>query len=123
MTFLADKPCTRCGWKFKGFHICIENPSTTVEAMKPKRGGAKTQDQFDAMNEGRALRWESYREETQSRDDKIVKLYKNGGVGYIDIARKMNLSKSTVQKVLKRAEAEGLVKLRPRGTTLAKGAK
>lgn len=124
MTFLADSPCTQCGWKFKSFHVCVDlsGDEPTPVARPRRKTQARSKQHLDALNEGRSLRWERYHEENRERDEKIVKRYNEGGIGATALGKEFGMSPSTVLKVLRRAQDEGHVQIRPVGRTLAKGA-
>lgn len=122
MTAQRDTPC-KCGWKFHGFHICVDltgdEPKPRIQSRKKL---ARSQSHLDALNSGRADRWARHYEENRERDEKIIERYAAGGIGTSKIAQEFGMARSSVLKVLKRAQDQGLVKVRARGTTLAKGA-
>ena len=34
---IADKPCVKCGWKFKTFHICLDASKEDLERVEDGR--------------------------------------------------------------------------------------
>lgn len=101
----------------QGFHVCIDlsTPEPLLSAL-PKVSNLSPS-AVEALKEARAARREQQREINEIRDKKIVEMYANGS-GYKDIQKVFGIGQSTTQKVLKKAEAEGLVKIRQRGSNL-----
>lgn len=125
MTAQRDTPC-KCGWKFLSFHICVDLSNDKPGAIFPKCKKTKKSTHPLAnpnLQQSQAERWERHHEQNRVRDEKIVERYKQGGVGCTVIAKEFNMARSSVLKVLHRAQEEGLVDIRRRGYTLAKGAK
>jgi hypothetical protein len=56
---LRDDPCERCGWKFKGFHICVENPSTVIHTKGVAHivRGPMSEEQKEKIGEAQRRRW------------------------------------------------------------------
>lgn len=59
-------------------------------------------------------RWARVAEQNEKRDAEVVEMYAEGH-GYNDIREKFKIGQSTIQRILRQAEAEGRVKIRPRG--------
>lgn len=122
---MLDEPCQtefpsgkKCGWKYAGFHFCI-NPDTQTPlgpTFKKKHPGPSDEARA-AAGRSRAERWQEYREEMAERDAAIVRLYKEGN-GYNEIANELGISHSTVAKIVREAAAADELTVRPRGSNL-----
>lgn len=100
------KSCERCGWKFPGFHVCVdlsEPHSFEGQISPPVKRSESTVNRYSA---DRVLNAE--------RDSKIVINYIHGHSSSA-IAEKFSIPTHTVLRILHRAEAEGFLTLRPRG--------
>lgn len=110
---LRDKRC-HCGWKFPGFHICVDTSKPLDPALVKKLNKGLSANHFSALQDGRSARWERHREENMRRDAEIVKEYKDGS-SYKTLAQKYGIAHQTVMGVIKRAAARGEVTIHPRG--------
>lgn len=117
---LRDKSC-HCGWKFPGFHICVDlsTPEPKIQSKKMRKMSTAT---YKALREAQENRRERERVEHVARDKEIVRLYNQGGVGYRELMEKFGIGQTTVQNIMKRAEAEGLVIIRKQGHNISRGA-
>jgi hypothetical protein len=121
------------------YHVCLAGkPDTFPELLgefpvkrQPKvyrsKGAGTTspnqsQAQLDNLRLGNELRWAEKREADKERDAKLIKIYKEGGIGTASLAKKFRISRDTVLRVLREAQADGLLTMRPRGHTIANGA-
>lgn len=121
---LRDVPC-KCGWKFLGFHICIDlsSPEPTAPKSHKKRFHEMSPAQKAAWDESQKLRWQEHHDKHRDRDAKIVERYNEGNVGYRALSEEFGCAHTTIQRVLKNAELAGQTVIRKRGKTLVKGAK
>lgn len=115
---MRDVPCKQCGWRYPGFHVCVDlsKPIDTkisnrhIQAHNQKI----SQSHLDALQRGKTERWERHRDETANRDAKIVALYRAGD-GMKPLAKDFSIAFQTIRGILKRAEDRGEVTIRPRG--------
>lgn len=125
MKLKKKQPCQTPGCNWPNFHVClVGKPDTFPEllGMKPLRMrsmGERTQEHKDAMAESMRRVWA---EKNYHRDKRIIDLYLDGGVGYKTVAKHIGVDATTALRVLKRAEEKGLITMRKRGHTIAKGA-
>ncbi len=107
----ADQPCPRCGWKYKGWHVCFdaskkvpgEGQLTLPEPQKVD--GRSTPDRKSRASRSQAERWERKREENRPRDEAIVQSYKDGAT-LRALESSYSLSFKTVMSIIKRHEEE-----------------
>lgn len=113
-----DTPCERCGWKFPGFHVCVDT-STPVDPqiqMKHNKGaGMISAAHLERLQLGRESRWHRHREETMERDKNIVERYKEGDISLKELSRDTGLAFQTVRNIVQRAVERGEVEMRARG--------
>ena len=118
MVKLRDTPCERCGWKYPGFHICVDlsRPLDPAIAKKhrPQPSHIRSEALIQMLQDGRAKRWERHREEMAERDAEIVRLYKTG-LGFRVLAAQFGIAYQTARNVIRRAEANGEVVVRDPG--------
>lgn len=125
MPRMLEQPCQtefpsgkRCGWKYAGFHFCINPDTQTPLVSKTKRKHpGPTDEARAAAGRSRLERWEEFREEMAERDANIIRLYKEG-YGYNEVARMLGIAHATVGKIVRRAAAEDELQIRPRGSNL-----
>jgi DNA-binding CsgD family transcriptional regulator len=108
---LRDNPCERCGWKFPGFHVCVDlsTPEPATKATHPDM----TPSQLESLNQARLSRWERHRLATADRDKKIVEMYKDGKT-LKEISEEIELAYPSVNKIVTRAAERGEVRKRKR---------
>ena len=122
------------------YHVCLDGKEDTFpellgELPKPKRqpkvwrssatsGGHRNQSQaqLDNLALGNRDRWDRKREADKFRDQKIIERYKTGGVGTMALAKEFKIGRDTVLRVLREAQARGVLTMRKPGHTLANGA-
>lgn len=111
---LRKKRC-HCGWKYPGFHICIDlsKPLDPQIIHKLKI----TPSHQRSLEEGRAARWERHRDEMFKRDQKIVQRYKEGA-SYKTLAEEFGIANATVMGIIHRAKDRGEVEIHPVGGNL-----
>lgn len=119
---MRDDPCEKCGWKFLGFHVCVDKSIPLDPKIAKKYGlGRKTGPlsfaQEEALAAARNARWERHYAENAERNQKIVDRYKEQ-VGYRELAAEFGLSYQTVSSIIHRAAKVGDVEIRPRGANL-----
>lgn len=119
-TLKRRKPCQTPGCKSPNWHICLDvsDPAhKKVHAIRPKRA-AMPASQRAAIAEAQRERHAIQRAFTKERDDQIIKRYVEDNLGMSNIAHQMQIAQSTVNKVLQRAQREGVLRIRPKGRTL-----
>jgi hypothetical protein len=110
-----DQPCSRCGWRYVGFHICFDASMPCPGEGRLTQTSKKAKKDKGRASEVQTERWATFREQHQERDIQIVSEYQ-GGTSLRDLAFKHNISHTTVIKIIKRAEEErGETIMRPRG--------
>lgn len=126
-TLKRKKPCQTSGCKWPNWHICLDksDPGHYVpHEIKPKRKmGAMSQAQKDLIAEAQRKRHAERRALYKERDDLIIKHYTEGGLGMSHISSVTGYAQSTVNKVLHRAQREGVLTIRPKNFTIARPAK
>lgn len=109
----AETPCARCGWKWRGFHICVD-PSTPEpkqkQTIKRRHISDRSDSHREALSESNEARWRRINFE---RDAALVDRYKDGDVGFRGLAKEFNLSYKTVALAMKKAQERGEVEIRP----------
>jgi DNA-directed RNA polymerase specialized sigma24 family protein len=120
------KPCGRCGWKFKTFHICLDRPLHIMRRVeeapkkrkrnRPERDpnlSVRGSDEWRArVARGRQAHFDRLREVHQERDEMIVERYSEDEHSMSEIADEFRLPLSTVSHILHRAAEAGDVILR-----------
>lgn len=128
---LREKPCERCGWKFPGFHICVDlsAPCAQENQLHPPRPKATrsypnglSEAHVTALNEGRTQRWLKHRAKHSERDAQIVQRYKDG-LSFPALAKEFDIAYQTARGVIHRAAEEGLVVVRPKHYTISRPGK
>lgn len=121
---LRDTPC-HCGWKFLGFHICVDLAAPNVSSMpKPKvkhrrYSGSATAAKLGALETAREARWDAHHEANKDRDEAIVRRYRDDVVGLKKIAGEFGIGYETAMNVIRRHEsATGETVMRGRGTNV-----
>jgi hypothetical protein len=131
---MSDHKCTRCGWKYPSFHVCMDmdNLPPLSKVMRellygpPKarrKLGPMTDAHKRAVSEGQRERWAKVRAKNEKLEQKVVERYKEGGVGINDLRDEFQMGKDRIMRILREAQARGEVTVRPRGHTLKTGAK
>lgn len=112
---LRDNPCPRCGWKYPGFHVCVDLSQPIDRAIQNKHNqaymGLRTPEHRARLAAGLTERWRRHREETEERDLAIVEAYEKG-MSMKNISREYGPAYQTVAGILMRAG----VQIRPHGT-------
>lgn len=126
---LREQPCERCGWKFPGFHVCVDlSQPVAPDVLKkhipdrPRRNPGmtkivRTEEHLQHLADGRNHRWERHWEETRERDVELVRRYMDG-LGFRPLAIEYGISYQTARAIVKRAVARGEATIRPAGTNL-----
>lgn len=114
---MSSAPCQTCGWKFPGFHICVDPKSPLDPHVARKhgialKGGAAAA--FAEMDDVQKRRLDEYKAGLNERDIQMIDLYV-GGLGMKKICAELGAGLATVMRVLKRAQEAGVVTIRPRG--------
>lgn len=120
-TLKHKEPCQTEGCDWPNWHICLDQTDPEhrrVHEARPKR--RMSQSQRDAIAESQRQRHAERRALTKERDDLIIKHYTDGGLGMSAIASITGIAQSTVNKVLNRAQREGVLKIRPKNFTLSR---
>jgi DNA-directed RNA polymerase specialized sigma subunit len=87
----SNAPCGRCGWKFPGFHCCIDRSDPTVRQVVTKPRDLK------------------------ARNKRIIHLYTQDIKTVREIAEELQLTTRVVLDVLHKARDKGSLTMRPRG--------
>lgn len=120
-TLKHKEPCQTPGCNWPNWHICLDKSDPAHTAVRPLRQNRKMpQSQREAIAESQRQRHAERRALTKERDDLIIKHYTEGGMGMSAIASITGISQSTVNKVLNRAQREGVLKIRPKGYTISR---
>lgn len=98
--------------KKQGFKLNPQNRFNATELSQEAR---------EALAARNKTRWAKYHEKNRERDEKIILRYANGGAGMQKIASEFEIGYHTVASILRRAADAGIIVIRPRGTTVAKG--
>lgn len=95
---MRETPCPRCGWKFPGFHACADlSKIVSGEGASTKRKAAVS------------------KRLTEERNKEIVEKYA-AGASYRKLAEEFQIDSKTIARVIQKADAEGKVTIRPRGS-------
>lgn len=128
--------CTTPGCPHPSFHVCYfgreaqllqETPipgksnKSHPSPYKGKNLGPRSDIARMNMSMVQQERQEMIRFHNRHRDAKIVAKYAQGDVSIRDLQEEFGLSRNGVRAILKRAEAKGEIKVRPRGTNLRFG--
>lgn len=111
----TKKPCQTPGCDWPNWHICLVGKPDTfpklLGQLKNKRRSFSGAHRA-SISAGQSERWARLNRE---RDAKMIEYYKQGNVGYKDVAAKFKINGATALRVLKRAEARGELVMRKRG--------
>lgn len=124
-----DQPCGRCGWLYKGFHICFDasKPEPGTKTTPPKNPGGFVPHKSTTKVTNRASGTRrsgsaGARRRDTSKDPHIVEAYKNG-VGMRGIAKEFAVGYQTVKNIINAEEARtGQKIMRAKGTVSPSGA-
>lgn len=123
-------PCTKCGWRYPGFHICLDLPKSVMKKVedgkdrdsngriitgpKPRPSRAKNQHltHREAISAGIKAKHANDPKRIE-RDKEIVRLYGVETMSIREVSAKMDLSQKTVMSALHRARDRGEVIIRP----------
>lgn len=129
----AEAPCERCGWKYKGWHVCFDASKKVpgegqIDSPRKKSSGSsslgrtlpeRTDEHRANISAANLARWERKRELQRPRDLEIIEKYK-GGSGLWDLSKEYGIAYKTVIAIIRREEdATGEVIMRPPGHTNA----
>lgn len=115
--------CSRCDWRFPGFHICIDKSDPEYQtvvlspAQKVKNESNRYSGGVSAATRARAresaiARWASHHEANAPRNAEMVRLYKESGLSIRQLSDKFSIAHHTVITVLHKARDEGLLVMR-----------
>lgn len=126
-----DKPCQACGWKFQGFHICLDLPQDVMERVEDGRKAPSVRSSTDSSEppalKGRAatltdghrtaiangVRNKHARDPKRvERNKEIIRLYQDEDFSMREIAEKLKVDQKTVMNVLHSARERGDVVIR-----------
>jgi DNA invertase Pin-like site-specific DNA recombinase len=116
-------PKCHCGWKFPGFHICVDlsRPCPGEFQMKKPKGRYRSEGAATAyeknLEEGRKRR-EQREAAAIVRDKAIIERYKEN-VSYKQLCEEFNISHATVAKAVKQAAERGEITPRPKGRKIS----
>lgn len=116
-------PCQTPGCNWPNWHICLDKSDPEhrrVHPPKRKKGRRMPESQRLAIAEAQRERHAKLRQLTAERDNLIIKHYTEGNMGMSAIASITGYAQSTVNKVLHRAQREGVLKIRPKGYTVSR---
>lgn len=118
MSFLADKPCGNCGWKYKTFHICcLDYNDPSIYKQHPvsgRRGGAHRVGPHSdlsraAMSMAQTERWGRVHAQQEARTAEVIELW-NEGYGPYSISAKIDgLTVHSATRLLKRLGEQGKI--------------
>ncbi len=120
MGHYAEHPCEQCGWKFKGFHICLppqEILHHTTHTYPPGLLKRMTSEQLATLAEIEPqlhdyhIRHRSLEEQTRM----AVWLYEECAFNVYGVAAAMRIGHTKVSNILSDATDQGLAVLRKRG--------
>ena len=114
------QPCQTPGCNWPNWHICLDTSDPEYKKVHPVKvsRGRMSAEQKAKIAEAQRQRHAARRALTKERDDLIIKHYVEGDLGMSKIAEVLNVAQSTVNKVLNRAQREGVLKIRPKHTTI-----
>lgn len=126
MSRFATK-CESCKMNYQGFHICVdlstpEPQQKVVQTRNGTRWGPMSDEHKSNLSLSQQERWERIHAEQKDRDDEIIGLYTEGGWSYASLARKYNIGRGTILRILKAGEADGRITIRRASHTLKTGA-
>lgn len=122
MPKLRDEPCSECGWRYPGFHICVDlkNPQP-IKPDPPKRSRKReynTNRSSDtwrlSISSSMQKHASKLREKNKDRDERMIELYEEG-LTMREIAAEMKLNHQTVGDALRFAQDQGKVVIRRPG--------
>lgn len=130
--FKIINPSCRCGWKFAGFHICVDLtkpcPEEGLLSLSPAErrsdsvkfasgmveDGCITEKAWDAIDKVQSRRATRDRD----RDEKILLMYGEGKIGLRRLAEDLDLGYDLVRRVVHNASEAGVLTIRVRGLNL-----
>lgn len=127
-TVKHKKPCQTPGCGSPNWHLCIKANTTDrfPELLRLPRfgtaGSVLSDSHREQISEAMKERWAKVRAENKPRDDKIIELYAAGGISTTDLAKEFRLGRDRILRILRDAQKEGRVTIRPKGTTIRNGA-
>lgn len=118
------EPCARCGWKYPGFHVCIDmsDPRARQVILTPLQQIKNEKDRYSGIesDETRARKrdaanryWASHHEKHKERNKEIISLYRDEIWSVRELSAHFTLDDRTVRAVLHRAEDQGVLTIRP----------
>ena len=115
--------CVDCGTWSGRFHLCLKDASTEVvfaASRKTPNRVRRTPEQIEAhrsrMSEAASTRWARVREEYALKKDEAINKYR-AGLGSNQIAKDLEISRTSVIKMLHEARDAGELVMRPQGGT------
>lgn len=112
LTAIRNEPCGRCGWKYPGYHLCLNLSEPMMQKVGPtvtKRVRKKAESSSTEDRESNArLRDVHFKE----RNKKIVRLYAVEKMSMGEIAKELLIDDSTVMNVLHTAKDRGEITIR-----------
>lgn len=122
-TLKHKKPCQTPGCDWPNWHICLDKTDPGYTQMHPvKKSKSMPESQRRAIAEAQRQRHAERRALTKERDDLIIKHYMDGS-GMSHISSNLGIAYSTVNKVLQRAQREGVLRIRPANFTYSRPAR
>ncbi len=121
MPKLRDQPCpnTACGWRYEGFHICLNQSKVLMTRIEDGREyrdqtSMRERDLPSASVTRRQLN-EERKASKADRDAKIIKFYIEDEMSMKEVAGAVGCATATVQLTLHKAQDRGDLTIRNAG--------
>jgi GTP-sensing pleiotropic transcriptional regulator CodY len=114
-------PCQTEGCNWPNFHVCLVGKEDLfpelIKNLPTARSTKYTRSiQHNlAVSESQKARWAAIHAKYEERDREIVELYAEGNISINKLAEKFNVGRFVIRRVLRQAEADGAVIIRPIG--------
>lgn len=112
--------CERCGWRYGGFHICVDlsTPEPKLLEKVDGRVGPMSETQKRNISNAQQARLVVLAAKNRPRNEKIILRYRDQKIGTKQLSEEFELSRTSIVKILRQAEGEGRLTIRRRGVNI-----
>lgn len=122
-TLKTKVPCQTPGCDHPNWHVCLDKSDPEHTKVHSYGRVGMSDSHRESISEAQKDRWAEIKAAREKVNAKIVARYRDEVVSTTTLAQDFGVSKTRVIKALKEAEAQGRVKIRPRGRNITQRAK
>lgn len=112
MVKMRAEPCGKCGWKYEGFHVCVNLSEPDMKKVGPTKVTRARKKSESNSSEDRLSAARLKDHQFKERNKEIVRLYVVEQKTMREIAKEMLLDDATVMNILHQAKDRGEITIR-----------